>query len=255
MKQLRTLLIDCRIELRKLVREFHKTELCERLDVAVQSLANAEAVEIDLKSPTPPTASTVREIKETSNQVALAWQMAARDLKFSNPALYDAMSKKVMSRLGTKTLVDQVDELKQLEDAAIELKEEAARAEKDKQAMEIERDTLLGALASAVPELADGGDKLGVALARIDWLKSQLAKGGGGQRSNAAVANEEENRVPSAEILKVVAAGARKFTNAQREWCVGEAMVLSGFQLTPMELIEQGDAKIAKIISDAQLGH
>jgi hypothetical protein len=29
-------------------------------------------------------------------------------------------------------------------------------------------------------------------------------------------------------------------------------MVLSGFQLTPMELIEQGDAKIAKIISDAQ---
>jgi len=256
MKQLRTLLIDCRIELRKLVREFHKTELCERLDVAVQSLANAEGVELDLKSTTPPTANTVREIKETSNQVALAWQLAARDLKFSNPALYDAMSKKVMSRLGVKTMVDQVDELKQLEDAATELKAQQAKAEKEKQAMEIERDTLLGALASAVPELADGGDKLGVALARIDWLKSQLAKGGGGARSsNAAVANEEENRVPSAEILKVVAAGARKFTNAQREWCVGEAMVLSGFQLTPMELIEQGDAKIAKIIADAQLGH
>jgi hypothetical protein len=33
---------------------------------------------------------------------------------------------------------------------------------------------------------------------------------------------------------------------------VGEAMVLSGFQLTPMELIEQGDAQIAKIISDGQ---
>ena len=42
MKDLRALLIDCRIELRKLVRDFHKTELCERLDVAVQSLGNAE---------------------------------------------------------------------------------------------------------------------------------------------------------------------------------------------------------------------
>ena len=62
MKQLRTLLIDCRIELRKLVREFHKTELCERLDVAVQSLANAENVEVDLSksTPTPANSSTCR---------------------------------------------------------------------------------------------------------------------------------------------------------------------------------------------------
>ncbi len=248
MKQLRTLLIDCRIELRKLVREFHKTELCERLDVAVQSLANAENVEVDLKS--TPTQANVREIKETSNQVALAWQMAARDLKFSHPALYDAMSKKAMSRLGAKTMVDQVDELKQLEDAAADLEKQKADAEKARHAMEVERDTLLGALATAVPELADGGDRVGVALARIDWLKSQASKGG--SISNARAVNEEENRVPSAEILAIVAAGARKFTNAQREWCVGEAMVLSGFQLTPMELIEQGDAKIATIISEAQ---
>ena len=65
-------------------------------------------------------------------------------------------------------------------------------------------------------------------------------------------AAEEENRVPSPEVLATVMAGGRGFTNAQREWCVGEAMVLSGFAFTPMELIEQGDAKIAKIISDAQ---
>ena len=253
MKQLRTLLIDCRIELRKLVREFHKTELCERLDVAVQSLANAENVEVDL-SKSSPTPANVREIKETSNQVALAWQMAARDLKFSNTALYDAMSKKVMTRLGAKTMVDQVDELKQLEDAAEDMKKQKLESEKLAHAIEVERDTLLGALATAVPELSDGGDRIGVALARIDWLKSQASKGGGGM-TNARAVNEEENRVPSAEILAIVAAGARKFTNAQREWCVGEAMVLSGFQLTPMELIEQGDAKIAKIISEAQRGH
>ena len=253
MKELRTLLIDCRIELRKLVRDFHKTELCERLDVAVQSLASASGVEMDLKQ--TPTASTVREVKETSNQVALAWQTAARDLKFSHPTLYDQLSKKVMAKLGAKTLVDQVDELRQLEDSVSELKKQQQVAEKAKHAIEVERDALLGALATAVPELMDGGDRIGVALARIEALKTQAVKGGGERPHGARVAAEEENRVPSPEVLATVIAGARGFTNAQREWCVGEAMVLSGFAFTPMELIEQGDAKIAKIIADAQRGH
>jgi len=254
MKELRTLLIDCRIELRKLVRDFHKTELCERLDVAVQSLANAGGVEMDLKQ--APSANTVREVKETSNQVALAWQTASRDLKFSHPTLYDQMSKKVMSKLGAKTLVDQVDELRQLEDTVGEMKKQQQIAEKARHAVEVERDALLGALASAVPELSDGGDRVGVALARIELLKTQAVKGGGGSgpASGARAAAEEENRVPSPEVLATVMAGARGFTNAQREWCVGEAMVLSGFAFTPMELIEQGDASIAKIIADAQRG-
>ena len=252
MKELRTLLIDCRIELRKLVRDFHKTELCERLDVAVQSLASASGVEMDLKQ--PPKAEAVQNVKETSNQVALAWQTAARDLKFSHPTLYDQMSKKVMSKLGVKTLVDQVDELRQLEDALSEQKKQQAVADKARQGVEIERDALLGALASAVPELSDGGDRIGVALARIEMLKKQggNAAASGGRASASSAAAEEENRIPSPEVLATVASGARRFTNAQREWCVGEAMVLSGFQLTPMELIEQGDAQIAKIISDGQ---
>ena len=55
--------------------------------------------------------------------------------------------------------------------------------------------------------------------------------------------------------MAFVAAGARQFTKAQREWCVGEAMVLSGFQYTPMELIEQGDARIAGIITGAKRSH
>jgi hypothetical protein len=203
----------------------------------------------------PPKPEVVQNVKETSNQVALAWQTAARDLKFSHPTLYDQMSKKVMSKLGVKTLVDQVDELRQLEDTVGELKKHQESAEKAKHAVEIERDALLGALASAVPELSDGGDRIGVALARIDVLKKQAANGGGGGRASAGAAQaEEENRIPSPEVLATVASGARRFTNAQREWCVGEAMVLSGFALTPMELIEQGDQKIATIITDAQRG-
>jgi hypothetical protein len=247
MNQLRMLLIDCRIELRKLVRGFPETELCARLDAAVQTLAKAP-VEVDLSS--PPSAASVRQIKETSNQVALAWQMAARDLKFSNPPLYESLAKKVMARLEAKTLVDQVDELRQHEDTIASLREQQAATEKRRLAIEAERDTLLGALATAVPELSDGGDHVGVALARIDWLKAQVLKA----RPSMAVSalNEEESRVPNAETMSAVAAGARRFTDAQREWCVGEAMVLSGFKFTPMELIEQGDARIAKLIVEAR---
>ena len=62
---------------------------------------------------------------------------------------------------------------------------------------------------------------------------------------------EEDNPVPSAELMNLVAAGGRQFSKSQREWCVGEAMVLSGFAFTPMELINQGDSAIAKIIIDA----
>jgi hypothetical protein len=127
MKELRMLLIDCRTELRKLVRDFHKTGLNERLDVALQSLAATADADADGKG--PPSAARARQIRETSNQVALAWQMAARDLKFSNPPLYDAMSKKVMARLETKTLVDQVDELRQAEDNVAELHRQQAAAE------------------------------------------------------------------------------------------------------------------------------
>jgi hypothetical protein len=194
-----------------------------------------------------------RAIRETSNQVALAWQMAARDLKFSNPPLYDAMSKKVMARLETKTLVDQVDELRQMEETVAELHRQQATAEQARLALEAERDTLLGALATAVPQLGDAGDRLGVALARIDWLKAQAVKA----KPSTAVSttNEEETRIPNDEVMAIVAAGARQFTKAQREWCVGEAMVLSGFQYTPMELIEQGDAHIAGIITGAKRGH
>lgn len=251
MKELRMLLIDCRIELRKLVRDFHKTGLNERLDVALQSLAATADADADGKG--PPSAARVRQIRETSNQVALAWQMAARDLKFSNPPLYDAMSKKVMARLETKTLVDQVDELRQAEDNVAELHRQQAVAEQARLALEAERDTLLGALATAVPQLGDGGDRLGVALARIDWLKAQAVKAVPSRAVETT--NEEESRIPNDEVMAVVAAGARKFTKAQREWCVGEAMVLSGFQYTPMELIEQGDARIASIITEAKRSH
>ncbi len=250
MKDLRALLIDCRIELRRLVRDFHKTPLCERLDAATQALANAPEEDAP---PPDPGAPGQRQVRETSNQVALAWQLVARDLKFTHPPLYEAMSRKVMARLETKTLIDQVDELRQAEANVAGMRQQQAELEKQHAAIEAERDTLLGALAAAVPQLKDGGDRIGVALARIDCLKAQATKAA--PTVTVATVVEEETRIPSEELMSLIAAGGRQFTQAQREWCVGEAMVLSGFQYTPMELIEQGDASIAKIITGARNKH
>lgn len=250
MNDLRALLIDCRIELRRLVRDFHKLPLCERLDAATQALANAPA---DAAPPAEPGAPGQRQVRETSNQVALAWQLVARDLKFTHPPLYQAMSKKVMSRLETKTLIDQVDELRQAEANVAGLRQQQSELEAQQKALEAERDTLLGALAAAVPQLKDGGDRIGVALARIDCLTAQATKAA--PVVTVGTVTEEQTRIPSEELISLIAAGGRQFTQAQREWCIGEAMVLSGFQYTPMELIEQGDASIAKIINGARHRH
>jgi hypothetical protein len=253
MKELRALLIDCRIELRRLVRDFHKTPLCERLDAATQALANQATAARLAPEATPDAASEPGPGRsETTNQVALAWQLAARELKFSQPALYEQMSRKVMARLGDKSLQDPVDELHAAQGASEGLREQLADLEKHRAALEAERDAVLGALATAVPQLADGGDRLGVALARVDCLLRQATQVA--STITVATVAEEESRIPSAETIAAIASGARQFTQAQREWCVGEAMVLSGFEFTPMELIEQGDAQIARIIATARGG-
>jgi hypothetical protein len=228
MKELRTLLIDCRIELRKLVRDFHKTELCERLDVAVQSLANAGGVEMDLKQPPKPEA--VQNVKETSNQVALAWQTAARDLKFTHPTLYDQMSKKVMSKLGVKTLVDQVDELRQLEDSVGELKKQQQVAGEGQQAWRSSATRCSGAWPRRCPSWPTAATA-----SAWRWRASKrssarrtaaaVAAVAGRRAAAGAVAAEEENRIPSAEVLATVAAAraaspTRSASGAwARRWC------------------------------------
>ncbi|KFN43890.1 hypothetical protein [Arenimonas oryziterrae] len=265
MKDLRNLLIDCRIELRKAQRDFHKTELCDRLDVAIQDLAGVRAPDpaapkVAEKTPEATAAAAVESFHEalptgekaqTANQVALAWQAAARDLKFTDLPLYEALSKKVMTKLGTKTVLDQTTELRELEQSLAAQKEQFETLAGAKQAIVAQRDTLLGALATAVPQLNDGGDPIAVALARLELLKSQSTKA---VAAGVAQVVEAESHVPTQQLLEQVSAGARPLTRDQREWCIGEAMVTSGFQYTPVELIEQGDAYLAKLILDARRG-
>ena len=254
MKDLRALLIDCRIELRKLARDFQKSELCERLDLAIQQASNASlpsAPEVAMQaSDAPPSEKT-----QTVSQVALAWQTAARDLKFSEPAIYTRMGEKVMRLLEAKTLVDPATEILQLEARLAELKAQLETSHQTQQALAVEHEALLGAVAKAVPKLKDGGDRLAVALARVAWLRAEADKvGTGAPAANAKRAPEPQDTVPTPELLGAVAAGAATLTKEQREWCVGEAMVLTGFQYTPVELLEKGDAHVARLIVDARKG-
>jgi len=246
MKDLRNLLIDCRIELRKYIKDFHKTEMCDKLDVAI---ANAGKPVTETASPEPAIGANKTL---TTNQVGLAWQRAARDLKFSHPDLFEKLGQDVMKLLDAKTMVDPGTELEQLGVEVEKMKAAQLQLKKQQDAVAAERDALLGALATAVPQLDDSGDRFATALARIEWLQTSAAskKTGNGK----AVANEvpQEGPVPSDEALAGIIAGSRNFTKDQLDWALGEAMVLCGFQFTPHELIQQGQPHIAQIIQDAR---
>ena len=44
--------------------------------------------------------------------------------------------------------------------------------------------------------------------------------------------------------------GRRTLSRDERDWCVGEAMVLSGFSQTPVQLLAGGEAALARLILD-----
>ena len=253
MRDLRALLIDCRIELRKLARDFQKSELCERLDLAIQQVANAKLMSPAQEVAAEATSAPPSEKTQTVSQVALAWQTAARDLKFSDPAIHARLGEKVMRLLGAKTLSDPASEIIQLEGMVKAAEARIAELEKAQKTQELERDALLGALAQAAPSLKDGKDRLAVGLARVAWLKTEAGKVASGAAPSKR-APEPQDTVPGPDLLQAVAAGAAGLSKEQREWCVGEAMVVTGFQFTPVELIEKGDAAMAKLIVEARKG-
>ncbi|MDZ4811120.1 MAG: hypothetical protein SGI99_00710 [Pseudomonadota bacterium] len=193
MKHVRDLLMDCRIEMRQHVREFHKTDLCKRIDDARDAMLHGPVA-----SANGPTVSV-----EGADRVAHAWQAAAEDIKLTAPAFYDLLAKKVALRLAA-------------------LPPEAPPAPID-------------AEISAVQDVRHAGD---TAMAAVGATTAQTA----------AIVSEADQHVPSAEVLTSIAASKRRFTEAQREWCVGEAMVRSGFSIDPEEFIARGDNEMARFI-------
>ncbi len=108
--------------------------------------------------------------------------------------------------------------------------------------------TLHKTLAAATPDY-DGetdGETQHVALRRIEWLASR-----GGTDPNAALAAKEAEMqapMPGQAVLEAVIAGERRFTKAQLEFSVSEAIVLTGWEMTPLEIMEKGEAWLAELI-------
>lgn len=110
--------------------------------------------------------------------------------------------------------------------------------------------TLQKALAAAAPEGSEARDAQVAALARIEWLTMH----GKPDPAAALAAKEAEMNapMPSRAVLEAVAAGTRKFSKEQLEFTVGEVMVLTGWEMTPLELLEKGEKWLAQQVLDKQ---
>jgi hypothetical protein len=237
---LRSLLIDLRFALRNALPAFDDDPLRARLDQAIREVS-------EFVMP-PPAANT----KTTAQQVALAWQTATRGLKLSHPELYDELGRKVMVLLDERELVEPVTELLQLE-AQVKKLEAGGKSfqqrlsEMSKKAGEAQQrlEQLYQALAAAVPQPLPGAEPQALALQRLEALAAGKRAGPGAARAPAAPV---EGPVPDRAVLDAVAANARPFSREQREWCVAECLALTGWQFTPIELIERGDPWMAQQI-------
>ena len=106
--------------------------------------------------------------------------------------------------------------------------------------------TLQKSLAAAAPEVTSGKDAQSDALRRIEHLAQH--GGGGSDSADAVKAAEMDAPMPSRAVLEAVVAGERKFTKAQLEFSIAEAMVLTGWAETPLELQAHGEPWIAALI-------
>lgn len=209
MKDIRNLLLDCRTALRRAVRDFEDTPLADVLDDAIIRISREQE---------PPPPSEAPLAKPHAQRIAYAWQAAARELRATHPEIHDLLSKRVFDRLGEEVLDDAQDEIDTLRER-LRLRE-AANA---KLAHELEHARAAVAAAAAAPPPAPGAGA-----------------------APAAAAAAEDPHVPSRALLHAVAAGQATLSDDHRDWCVAEAMVLSGFQRTPVQLVEEGDAALAQ---------
>lgn len=243
LNELRILLIDARIALRD-VPGIEDEPVWARLEQAIRKISEEVMP--------PPAPST----KTTAQQVALAWQTVCRGIKLSHPPLYDELAKKVMGLLDERELVEPVTELLQLDAQVKQLEAnkrafETRMAELGRKAGEAQQrlDQLYQALAAAAPPVPPGADAQATALLQVEALRASGGSGpgsGGGRKRESAAAAVTEGPIPTRAVLDAVASGARPFSREQREWSVAECLALTGWQFTPIELIERGDPWLAQ---------
>jgi hypothetical protein len=232
MNDLRNLLLDCRAALRRADATFDDAPLRPRLDKTIIAMSTPGAVRSEIAAPQ----------SFTAQQVAYAWQQAARELHFSHPALYAELGERVRDRLQGEMLVDPSTELLR---AQAQLREtHAAHA-----AAQAELAVLRGALADAVA--LDGADARGsdaeCAQRRVALLVCTSTRGLGPPKPRGA---RDPALAPSHDQLQQVANGGASFSASQREWCIGEAVARTAFERTPEQLLADGDHALARLLLD-----
>lgn len=152
--------------------------------------------------------------------------------------------------------LDRLTVVLQAEDArVIRLRQDVENAERDRDAEKLLRmrvqgqlNTLHKTIEAATPTFdgEDDGEPQHVALRRVEWL----AQRAGTDPTAMAAAREEELNapMPGQIVLEAVAAGERQFNKAQLEFSLSEAMVLCGWELTPLEIMEKGEPWLAKLL-------
>ena len=231
MKQIRNLLLDCRAALRRADPAFADSPLGEQLDDTILQLGKAAPAAPEIAEPET----------RTAQQVALAWQTAARDLRFSHPELHAQLSARVLQLLDVDTMRDPAVEIAALQ---AQLEQQAAKHEQDAADLR----SLRQALADAAPPLDGNAPPAEAARLRLRLLVEAATRGGGLPKPVPAEAMG--GGLLSRAQLQEVAEGRRALSRDERDWCVGEAMVLSGFSQTPVQLLAGGESALARLILD-----
>lgn len=218
MHQTRDLLLDCRTALRRADPRFENTPLKGRLDSVIVKMGQAAETQraIEQAQPGPPAAA----------RVAYAWQSAARELRQSHPEVYEHLWNRVLKRLDTKVMDDSTQEIDVLQ-RSLESAQQALSA------AEVELGELRKALATAVANPA---------------AEAPAPSANGVQAPPGHLWELEAPTPPGPALFKAVAAGMRGFAPHELEWCLSEAMVRTGFQKTPVQLLEQGEAGLARLL-------
>ena len=210
MIEIRNLLLDCRAALRRADRKFESTPLADVLDDEILRIGRESE---------PKPASEEPVAKPHALPIAYAWQAAARELRSSHPEVHELLSRRVHERLREKVVDSAAGEI------------DALRAELHKS--EACRSRLEQELAAARMELD---------IARSSPAIAPAAMAGGAPQP------ARDPRIPDQELLRAVANGTAVLSDDHRDWCLAEAMVLTGFERTPVQLMEDGEAALAALI-------
>ncbi len=229
MKDLRNLLLDCRAALRRNDRNFEKNPLREELDETLLELAKPQPSKDE---------GRIEPETFTAQQVAYAWQIAARNLRLTHPDLHARMVARVHEMLDADVVHDPATEILMLQ-AQFDTHEVAHKSDSAELA------ALRQALANAVPLVGREavGSESECAQRRLLILVTAAAKGSGLPKP---VTDDPNDLTHSREELEAVLLGNRQLSRWERAWCVAEALVMTGQTTTELQALS--DSALVKLV-------